>query len=30
LAIDNFKQQRKYMHQTTATLVAKDLGINWF
>lgn len=28
LAIDNFKQQRKYMHQTTATLVAKDLGIN--
>jgi leukotriene-A4 hydrolase len=26
-AIENFKAQRKFMHQTTAALVAKDLYI---
>ncbi len=26
-AIENFKAQREFMHQTTATLVAKDLSI---
>ena len=25
--IENFKEQRKYMHQTTSALVAKDLAV---